>query len=185
MTINNRNNSERVFINHGIRAPKILCIDHENVNLGIISTSQALQLAMEQSLDLVQVAPPTKDRPPTCKIINYGKWKYENSKKKKESDRKQRESFIKEKEIWFRPTTDTNDLQIKAKKVEELIADNCRVKVKIKFTGREISHKEVAMSTLDAFLNMLPEIQCESHPQMDGKFLLVNLVKKIDKSKKL
>lgn len=172
--------TERVFVNHNIKVPKVLLITHENVNLGVIPTSQALQIAQESNLDLVQVTPPTKDRPPTCKLMDYGKHKYNLSKKKKEADRKQRESTVKEKEIWFRPSTGLNDLRVKAEKALQFLEEGCRLKVKIKFTGREISHKNVAMQTLYTFVDLVPSAQMESNPSMDdGRVLSVFLVKKV------
>lgn len=176
-TINNRN-SDRLFINYSIRAQKVLCIDHNNVNLGVISLSEALSLAQASGLDLVQVSPPSKDRAPTCKILDSGKYKYELSKKKKETDKKQRESIIKTKEIKFRPTTDLNDLKTKARKVEEFIEEGCRVKVTITFKGREISHQEVAFKTLREFMDLLPQLQTLGKPSLDRKDLSVFIGKK-------
>ncbi|HVI42753.1 MAG TPA: translation initiation factor IF-3, partial [Anaerovoracaceae bacterium] len=135
-------NQDRIIINHQIRGQKVFCINHENVNLGLIPLSQALNLAQEHGLDLVQVSAPSKDRAPTCKILDSGKYKYDLSKKKKEAEKKQREAIVKTKEIKFRPTTDLNDLKTKARKAEGFIEEGCRVKISITFKGREISHQE-------------------------------------------
>lgn len=174
----NNKNQDRVFINQNIKFPKVLCIDDNNANLGIIPTSQALALAQEVGLDLVQVAPPNRDKIPTVKIIDYGRFKFELSKNKKESDRKQRQSAIKEKELKFRPTTDLNDLTYKAKKAVEFLEEGCRVQLTMTFRGRESNHKEVGMETLEIFLTMVPNAQIISNPNFDGKNLVTVIVKK-------
>lgn len=176
-TFNNKN-QDRLIVNHQIRAPKVLCINQNNDNLGLISLSQAIALAQEQGLDLVQVAPGGKDNIPACKILDSGKYKYELSKKKKEADKKQRESIIKTKEIKFRPTTDLNDLKTKARKAEEFIEEGCRVKVSITFKGREISHQEVAHDTLNIFMEFAPDLQMIGKPSFDRRDLTVFLSKK-------
>ena|ERR1700743_2062807 len=163
----NKNNQERLIVNHQIRAPKVLCIDQDNVNLGIITLSQALSLASEKGLDLVQVSLPAKDKFPTCKLLDSGKYKYELSKKKKESDKKQREAVIKTKEIKFRPTTDLNDLKTKAKKAEKFVEEGCKVMVTIVLKGRELSHQDVAVQTLDHFMDLMPEMQMLGRPSLD------------------
>lgn len=183
--MNNNRNSDRVFINHMIRAPKVLCIDSENRNLGVINTQDAIRLAQDDGLDLVQMAPPVKDKPPTCKIMNYGKFKYDQTKSQKVAAKKQRETAIKIKEIKFRPNTDINDLQTKAKKAVEFIAEGSKIKVTIMFRTLEISNhgrenfaKSHALDTLTDFLAMVPNIQLAGEPSMEGKFLSVMLEKK-------
>lgn len=189
MTVNiDKKNSDRVFMNHNIRAPRVLCINQDNTNLGEISTSQALALAQAAGLDLVQVSPPSRDRPPTCKIIDYGKYKYDLSKKKKEGDKKQREqkNLSEAKEIKFRPSTDENDLQIKARKAEELINDGFKVKICIVFKGRELAHKNIAFDTLQQFMNFIPGYQLSQKPTMsdNNKNLIAFVVKKSESESK-
>jgi translation initiation factor IF-3 len=169
---------ERLVVNYQIRAAKVLLIDQDNINIGLIPLSQALSLASERGLDLIQVSPPVKDKPPTCKLLDSGKYKYELSKKRKESDKKQREAIIKTKEIKFRPTTDLNDLKTKAKKAEEFIEEGCKVKVTISFKGREMSHQEVASQTLAMFMNLLPDLQMLGRPSLERKDLSVFVGKK-------
>lgn len=171
-------NNDRVFINHYIKVPTVLCIDQNNENLGVIATSKALELAREAGLDLVQVSPPTKEREATCRITNYGKLRYDESKKKKEADRKQREAIVKEKEIKFHPSTQYNDLQYKAKKAEEILAEGDRVRVSIVFRGREASHRDLGLETLNQFLDLIPSGEIISQPNFDGKVLSTVLVRK-------
>lgn len=157
--LSRNNNPQKDFINHAIRAPRVLCIDHEGVNLGVISISDALRIASENELDLVQVSPPVNGRPPTCKIMDFGKHKYEESKKAKAAAKKQRESEIETKEIKFRPTTDINDLKTKARKAIEVLEGGDQVRVTLTFKGRQLSHKEVGEHTLQEFLDLIPNAE--------------------------
>jgi translation initiation factor IF-3 len=170
---------ERWFVNTGIRVPKVICINSDDKNLGTLSTRDALKLAQDQGMDLVQLSPPSKDKLPTCKIMDFSKFKYETSKKKKEADRKQRESIIKIKEVKFKPTTGIHDLEIKAKQTEKFLQENLRVKVAILFVGRAITHQEVGTQTLQQFLNFLPEnsYKMEGDISWEGKELTLHLMK--------
>lgn len=167
----------RTFINYGIRASQVLCIDHLNNNLGIISFIEAMNLAKENNLDLVQVSPPG-NQPITCRIADHGKLKYDLSKKKKEADKRQRENIVKIKEIKFRPTTDDNDLMVKARQVEDFLKEGHKVKISVTFKGREMTHQEVALSTLETFLGLVPNGELESQPVLDNKNLTIFLIKK-------
>ena len=170
-------NSDRLLTNHSIYGNKVLCIEHNNNNLGIISKQSALNLAQELNLDLVQIAL-GNNKIPTCKIIDAGKYKYELSKKKKENEKKQRESLVKFKEVKFRPTTDENDLKIKAKKTDEFLAENFKVKVGIDFKGRELSHQEVAMQTLQQFLSYCNLAEVDGSQTLENRKLSIFLYKK-------
>lgn len=182
MSFQNSNNSQNknfTPINHQIKAPKVLCIDCNNDNIGIIDTYKALKLANEQGLDLVQIAV-SVDRTPTCRITNYGKFKYEQSKKQKAAAKSQRESVSKIKEIKFRPSTDVNDLKTKANKAAEFLDEGHKVKISILFKGREISYQEVAYETLNTFLNLIPTMQVIEKPLVIGRVLSVLGQKKTD-----
>lgn len=179
--IRSKSAAETHVVNRSIRAPKVLCIDKDNVNLGVISTYEALKLAEDNGLDLVQVNWNGKE-PPTCKILNYGKFKYEASKKQKLAAKHQRESEIKVKEIKFRPATDLNDLRVKAKHAEDFLNEGFRVKVCLVFKGREISHQNFGMETFDIFISLLPGAQFLNKPSMEGKEMSVILFKKSDSS---
>lgn len=172
-----------------IRAPRVLLIDHENQNRGVVTTSEALGLATEVGLDLVQVSPPSKDRPPTCKIMNYGKFKYDQTKNQKLAAKKQRESAIKVKEIKFRPTTDMNDLKTKAKKALEFIEEGNKVKITIMFKNSEISNygrqafaKDSAFDMLNEFLTLVPNLQLSCNPTMEGKYLVAMAERRTEKA---
>ena len=162
---------QQIPFGRNIRANKVLCIDQDNNNLGIIDLFQALKLAENSGLDLVQVAPPIKGGVPTCKIVDLGKYRYELSKKQKALAKKQRESASKIKEIKFRPSTDINDLKIKANQAQEFLDAGDKVKITITFKGRELSYKEIGYDTLNSFLSLISDIETISQPSMDGRFL--------------
>lgn len=148
--------------NKQIRAKEVIFIDHDNINHGLTSTFNALSVAKSVGLDLVQV---NGGKTPTCKILDYGKFKFDQSKKEKLQRKKQRESITKLKEIVFRPSTGENDLRIKARKTQQFLEDGYKVKISIKMRGRELSNRSIAYDTLRIFLDMVPEMEAES-PQM-------------------
>lgn len=175
---NNSQDKKRVvvLVNRNIRAPRVRCINQENENIGVLSLNEALSLATAAGLDLVQVSPPSKDTPPVCRILDSGKYKYDLSKKLKEADKKQREAQVKVKEIQFRPNTGDHDLETKAKKVEEFLAENCKVKVTMRFVGRE--HQSVGIETLQKFVQMVATAELEGEPEVDRKEIRLFLKKK-------
>jgi translation initiation factor IF-3 len=165
-------NNVRIYYNRGIRAAEVRCIDADNNNIGVISINDALAKASECGLDLVQISHGSEGIP-ICRIVDYGKYKYELSKNQKESAKKQRESIVKLKEIKLRPTTDINDLRVKALKAEEILKEGNRVKISIIFRGREITHKEVGWETLKKFTEMISELNLTGEPSMQGRVLTV------------
>lgn len=170
-------NSKHDFVpfNRKIRAPQVRCIDAEGNNLGIVSIENALRTAENSNLDLVQIAK-SKDGIPICRVTDYGKYKYDMSKRKKEAARKQRESSTKTKEIKLRPSTDINDLQVKATKTQGFLESGDKVKISVMFKGREITHRDVGIDTLHKFLELVPNGQLMGQPSMQGRILsaLVN-----------
>lgn len=165
------NNISRVPVGKYIRSQKVRCIDKNNDNIGVINTVDALRLAEESGMELVQVSKGSDDIP-TCKILDYGKYKYDQSKKQKASAKKQRESLSKIKEIKLRPSTDINDLKIKSSKAEAFLSEGHKVKVTVVFRGRELSHKEVGFDTLNNFIISLgDDIDLLNAPSMDGRIL--------------
>lgn len=158
-------------INRQIRAPKVLCIDNEDNNMGVIDTFQALKIAEEKNLDLVQVSPSSREKPPTCRIMDYGKFKYQQSKNMKSAAKKARENEIKVKEIKFRPNTGINDLKTKAVKAEEFLNEGHKVKISILFKGREISHQDLGKQTLQTFVDLVSNMVLVEQPVLNGKVL--------------
>ena len=171
---NKRPPEKKIFIraNYQIKAKDVRCIDHENQNLGVISLNDAMSLAREHGLDLVQISN-GNEGVPVCKIVEYGKYKYDLSLQQKEAAKKQRENAVKIKEIKFHPNTSENDLQTKASKTHEFLEDGDKVKISIVFRGREVLHKDVAMEQLNKFMDLVPGIQLSNDIQMSGRVLTV------------
>ena len=149
--------NQRVFVNRSIRSPKVRCIDQNDENIGIVFTSHAISLAEKVGLDLVQISNSKNDEAPTCKIVDYGKYKYDLSKKQKLNAKKQRESIVKVKEVKLRPTTDLNDLKIKSKLVHKFLDEGFKVKVAVFLKGRENQNKWFAQEKLDLFMSMVDD----------------------------
>lgn len=166
-----------------IREPKVYCIDQNNVNLGLIDTTQGLQLAHDAGLELVLVSQGQKGNPSTCKILDFGKYKFEQEKRDRIAKKKQRENSIKTKEVSFRPSTDDNDLMTKARQLQEFMDDGNKLKVTIKFRGREMAHTDIGVQTLKRFAQMMGT-RYESEPSFTGKNMSVVLVKEQKETQK-
>lgn len=166
------------IVNQSIRSCEVRLIDDAGENHGLIDFRDALQMARDKGLDLVQISKPNGKESPVCRIVELGKYKYEFDKKEKAEKKKQRENSIKIKEIKFRPSTDQHDLETKAKHAVEFIEEGNKVKITIIFRGRELTHKEVAMETLGSFLEMVEIARFESDPKMTGRNMSVILCRK-------
>lgn len=141
----------RLRINEQIRLPQILLIDESGQRVGVVPVAEALQRAKGLGLDLVEVAPTL--RPPVCKIIDYGKYKYEQEKS--QSQQRKKNKVREEKEMRLGLGITDHDLTIKAKKVDQFLQKQYKVRLVIKFRGREIAHPELGKQTLDKFLALL------------------------------
>ena len=165
---NNNNNQQRIRINWQIRIPQIRVVGSDGANLGVMATRDALKMAQDQSLDLVEINP--RAVPPVCKIMDYGKFKYEEKKKLQAAKKNQVTQELKE--ITFRPNTDENDLKHKVEQAKGFVADGNKVKFTIRFRGREITHPDVGKSKLDWIIQELGS-SIASNPQvnLEGKFM--------------
>ena len=160
---------QRARINHQIRVPQVLLIDESGVSIGVISTSEALQRAFSAELDLVEVA--ANLRPPVCKIMDFGKYQYEQAKSIS-SQRKNQKSHI-EKEIRLGLKIDDHDLQTKSKRVDLFINKGHKVKITVVFRGREITHKELGHEVMERFLKALASpYRIDKAPLLQGKRLI-------------
>lgn len=177
----NKYNSSRIFVNRDIRARKVRCINKDGDNIGVISTLDAIEMAEEDGLDLVMISKFSRDQDPTCKIVDYGKYKYNLDKKRKEQAKKRRESIIKLKEIKFKPSTDFNDLKTKARKTSKFLDEGWRVRIAIKFKGRELSHQEIGWDRLDEFVELIDNVDYFEQPQLNGSTLICVLARKVIK----
>ncbi len=159
-------------VNERIRAREIRVIDEDGSQLGIMSPQQALALADSKGLDLVEIAP--QAQPPVCRIINFGKFQYEQKKKAKEAKSKQ--TFITVKEIKFRPGTDEHDYTFKKNNAIRMLHEGDKVKATIHFRGREITHKELGIALLKRLEGELAEVaQVEGTPKLEGMNMFIML----------
>lgn len=168
---------KRYVFGRFIRETKVYCIDHEDVNHGLLDTREALRIAHDAGLELVMVSQGRNGNPSTCKILDFGKYKYEQEKKDKNTKKKQRENSIKIKELKFRPVTDDNDLQTKAIQFKDFLNEGNKLKITVMFRGREMAHREIGTEIINKFSNLL-SAKFEQEPSMLGKNLTVFLIKK-------
>ncbi len=167
--------ADRTNINQEIRARQVRTIDPEGRQLGILPIEQALAAAAEFGLDLVEVSPNAD--PPVCKIMDYGRYRYEQTKKKQEAKKKQ--SSFRVKEIKVRPKTGPHDLEVKTGRIREFLAKKDKVKVTVMFRGREISLTQMGMDLLQKIAASLEDVAAvEQAPKFDNRTLFMVLTPK-------
>jgi translation initiation factor IF-3 len=160
----------QIRVNHRIRVPEVRVIAADGSMLGVLQTHEALRMALEQSLDLVEVNP--KAEPPVCKILDFGKYKYEEKKKQAQARRNQ--AVVEIKEVKLRPKTDDHDIDFKVKASRRFIEGGHKVKFTVRFRGREITHPEKAHEQLDIILKQLEDIaNIETRPMMEARAMSV------------
>lgn len=165
-------------INEEIRAREVRVIGSEGEQLGIMSGREAQQLAYEKHLDLVEIAPAAK--PPVCRIMDYGKYRYEQQKREKESRKKQKTFDIKE--VKLRPGIEEHDFNVKFKNAVRFLEDGDKVKVTIMFRGRELSHPELGEVLLNKMAGQLKEMAVvERQPKLEGKNMIMIVAPKPSK----
>ena len=165
----------RIRINERIRAPEIRLIDDDGTQLGIMSPERAVGLARAKDLDLVEIAP--QANPPVCRILNFGKYLYQQDKKAQEARRHQRQTQLKE--IKFRPKTDEHDYQFKKNHIVRFLGSGHMVKATVMYRGREINHVEVGRRILDRLVGELGEsCSIERSPKLEGRNLSMILTPK-------
>ncbi len=165
--------------NQQIKIPEVRLIDQNGDQVGVMATDEALKRAVEAGLDLVEISP--KARPPVCKIMDYGKFKFEQGKKQQQAKKKQKKVQLKE--VKFRPNTDEGDFQVKMKNLRKFIDQGNKVKVTIMFRGRELAHRELGSQMLDRVAEEVQEeAVVEQRPaKMEGRFMIMLLAPKSDK----
>ncbi len=163
------------MINEQIRDKEVRLIGQNGETIGIMSAKEAMALAREADLDLVKIAPQAK--PPVCKIIDYGKYRYEQSRKEKEAKKKQKTLEIKE--IRLSPNIDTNDLNTKVNQARKFINSGAKVKVALRFRGREMAHVDQTKGIIDEFAEKLSDIAVVDKPaKMEGRSMIMFLTQK-------
>ena len=171
----NNNNNKGQRVNEQIRVREVRLIDDEGNQKGIVPTLEALKMAKDKDLDLVEVSP--NANPPVCKILDYGKYRFEQEKKLRDSKKNQK--VLKMKEIRMQPKIGSGDLDTKAKHVQEFLNQGDKVKVTIRFRGRELAHTELGYDVLQEVLKRLTSAYViEKQPAMDGKFMSMTLAAK-------
>lgn len=171
MTIINKN----FLVNTEIRDKEIRLVNYDGSQMGIVSTKEALKLAEEKDLDLVMIAPTAK--PPVCRIMDFGKFTYEQSKKDKEARKKQK--VVNVKEIRLSPTIEEHDITIKANNARKFLLDEDRVKVTVRFRGREADYSYIGKRIIDSFISKVADISTvEREAKLEGRNMIAILAPK-------
>ena len=166
------------MINGQIRVPEVRVISSTGEQLGIMTTEEALHKAEEQELDLIMIAPTAK--PPVCRIVDYNKYRYEQARREKDAKKKQK--VVEVKEIRFSPNIDTNDLNTKSNNARKFLEKGNRVKVTLRFRGREMAHINQTKGVLDEFAESLSDIANVDKPaKMEGRNMSIVLAPKPQK----
>ncbi|MEM7267730.1 MAG: translation initiation factor IF-3 [Pseudomonadota bacterium] len=157
-------------VNHNIRVPEIRLIDENGDNHGVVTPAHAVEMAQEVGLDVVEISPNAK--PPVCKIMDLGKFKYETQKKAAEARKKQK--VIEVKEVKFRPNIDTHDYDVKMRNVNRFLDAGDKVKITLRFRGREMAHQELGRELLKRIADDIEEVaKVESMPKMEGRQMIM------------
>ncbi|MCM0650615.1 translation initiation factor IF-3 [Clostridium swellfunianum] len=167
--------SKDFLLNEEIREKEVRVIGSDNEQLGILPTKEALRLAEEKELDLVLIAPTAN--PPVCKVMDYGKFLYEQAKKDKEAKKKQK--IVDIKEVRLSPTIEEHDINIKANNARRFLSDGDKVKVTVRFRGREADYSHIGFEILKSFFDKLEEISViEKSAKLEGKNMIMILAPK-------
>ncbi|MCF6776389.1 translation initiation factor IF-3 [Thiotrichales bacterium 19X7-9] len=149
---------------------EVRLIDNEGQQVGVVSTRDALNQAQELNLDLVEVSP--QAQPPVCRIMNYGKYLFEQNKKKSEAKKKQKQMQVKE--IKLRPVTEEGDYQVKLRNLIKFLEHGDKVKITVRFRGREMSHQELGMAMMKRIQSDLEELAVVEHmPKLEGRQMIM------------
>ena len=163
------------MINGQIRDKEVRVIGEDGEQLGIMSSREAMKLAQEAELDLMKIAP--KAQPPVCKIIDYGKYRYELARKEKEAKKKQK--TVEVKEVRLSPNIETNDLNTKVNNAKKFISKGNKVKVTLRFRGREMAHMQQSKHILDDFAKLLEDVAVVEKPaKLEGRSMSMVLTEK-------
>lgn len=168
-------------VNHEIRARRVRVIDPEGNQLGVLTPDEALEAAARFNLDLVEVAPHSD--PPVCRIMDYGKYRYEQSKKERDVRKKQK--VITVKELRMTPKIDNHDFQIKLRNAERFLRDGDKVKITVRFRGREIVHADLAREKLEDLAQQLQAVSAiERPPRLEGRQMIMILAPRLQQEAK-
>lgn len=159
-------------INREIRVPQVRLTGVDGVQIGIVPTAEAIRMAMDAEVDLVEVAPNAV--PPVCRLMDYGKFRYQEQKRAQEIKSKQK--VVQVKEVKFRPATDENDFQTKLRAVKRFLGDGDKAKITLRYRGREMAHQDIGMQVLNRLRDELSEVaQVEQMPKLEGRQMIMVL----------
>lgn len=168
-------------INEEIRDKEIRLVSADGEQLGLMSAQEALDKAEEAGLDLVKISPNAV--PPVCKLMDYGKFKFEQTKREKEARKNQH--VVEVKEVRMSPSIDSNDFNVKLRNAQKFLADGDRVKVTVRFRGREMAHTEIGRDLLLKFAEQCAEVAAmDKEPKLDGRHMSIFLAAKVNKENK-
>lgn len=171
---------KELLINNQIREKEVRLLGADGEQIGIMSSFEANNIADEQNLDLVLISPTAK--PPVCKLMDYGKYKYETTKREKENRKTQKEKIVELKEVWLSASIDVGDLNTKAKSARKFLESGDRVRASIRLKGRLITRPELAVGVMDDFFDLLKDVSTmEKRPVLEGRtvaMILNPIVKK-------
>src|SRR3954452_15806958 len=160
--------------NRAIRVPEVRLIDEDGAQLGVVPIAQALEMARQKDLDLVEVA--ANAVPPVCKLLDYGRFKYETTKKEREA--KKHQHTVELKELRLRPGTDDHDVDVRARSARRFIEEGHKVRLLVRFRGREAAHPEIARGQIDRIVKSLQDIAVvEQGPMMEGRAMFAVLAR--------
>ena len=159
-------------MNNQIRVPEVRLIDQDGHQVGVVTIRSALQAAEEAGLDLVEISPNAK--PPVCRIMDFGKYTFEQNKRRSAAKKKQK--LIQVKEVKFRPATDVGDYNVKVRKIREFLERGDKVKISLRFRGREMQHRELGMELLNRIKTDLDNFTVEQEPRLEGRQMTMVVV---------
>ncbi len=161
-------------VNRAIRVPEVRLIDEDGTQLGVVATAQALEMARAKDVDLVEVA--ANAVPPVCKLLDYGRFKYEQTKKEREAKKHQHQSELKE--LRLRPRTDDHDLDVRSRAARRFLTEGHKVRLLVRFRGREAAHPEIARAQIQRIASSLTDIAVvEQGPAMEGRAMFAVLAR--------
>ena len=181
MKYNKKRNQKRIRVNDWIRISPVRLIDQNNKNVGVVDLDKAKQLSQQAGLDLIEIAPNV--RPPVCRIMDFGKYQYQQSRKEKEQRHKQ--TKIEVKSIRISPRIGLHDLQFKAKQAEKFLNHGDKVRIEIRMRGREKAHQDVAFEKINQFIELIEiDTETEQAPKREPRGLSMIITKAKEKKKK-
>jgi translation initiation factor IF-3 len=159
-------------VNERIRVPEVRLIDEDGEHIGVVRTREALEMARERGFDLVEVQP--NSSPPVCRLMDYGKFRYEESRRERESRRRQRTAALKE--VRLRPKIDDHDLDTKGRQARKFLGAGSKVKLSVLFRGREIAHQDLGRNLLVRLADQLSDVSSiDQQPHMEGRSMVMLL----------